>query len=373
MDFLLRLFDGLSSEGKLAVFLVLLAGSVVALASTVINYRQIRRLKKLLSRKEKEVKQWRREVEALQDRFHALNQVDEHVWKRPAHGVPRIALLDQRKTRFIAVCNLKGGVGKTTVTANVGTELALRGSRVWLIDLDFQGTLSNLLLDETSLKDYRVKDWTSAHLIRPESTTEGVLRYVFPSKHSSNCFVTLASDRLEMTDFAQQARFYVDGKNESRFHMLRLIHQPAVYERFDYVFFDCPPRMTTSCINALTCADFIIVPTGLSDMDIEAVRRTLTWLRELKPIIQGELLGVVVSKCRERTGGPMGFERGQIDNLKQYLKQGPWVNQAVFDAYIPDKPQIIRFVSERKPAVLDPVAKEWFRPLCDELVRRVRR
>src|SRR5207245_9308812 len=71
--------------------------------------------------------------------------------------VPR----EQRRTRFIALANLKGGVGKTTLTLNLGVSLAERGKKILLVDLDFQGTLSNLALPRNLVNDYRNKGGTT--------------------------------------------------------------------------------------------------------------------------------------------------------------------------------------------------------------------
>src|SRR5205085_11480108 len=96
------------------------------------------------------------ERDGLQRRFEELDKVGvQHVWKRAdALGLNRFTEPSSRRTRFIAVCNLKGGVGKTTVTMNIGTFLALMGRRVLLVHLDFQGTMSNLLIRPELLQEY---------------------------------------------------------------------------------------------------------------------------------------------------------------------------------------------------------------------------
>jgi hypothetical protein len=60
---------------------------------------------------------------------------------------------DERRTPIISVLNLKGGVGKTTTTANLGAALARRGWRVLLVDLDLQGSLSSLFLSDTAQEE----------------------------------------------------------------------------------------------------------------------------------------------------------------------------------------------------------------------------
>jgi cellulose biosynthesis protein BcsQ len=61
---------------------------------------------------------------------------------------------------------------------------------------------------------------------------------------------------------------------------------PEIFQQFDYVLFDCPPRMSTACINALTCSDHVLVPSTLSQLDIDAVPRTLKWLHELHAVVR---------------------------------------------------------------------------------------
>jgi Mrp family chromosome partitioning ATPase len=69
--------------------------------------------------------------------LEAINQTDGKVWLKPVSGTnPPFLPLSVRKTAIISLANLKGGVGKTTLTANLGAAFASEGMRVLLIDLD---------------------------------------------------------------------------------------------------------------------------------------------------------------------------------------------------------------------------------------------
>jgi Mrp family chromosome partitioning ATPase len=75
------------------------------------------------------------------------------VWERKVlQSTPRFRPLSERHAPVISVLNLKGGVGKTTVTSHLGAALSAKGYNVLLMDLDLQGSLSSLFMNETALK-----------------------------------------------------------------------------------------------------------------------------------------------------------------------------------------------------------------------------
>jgi hypothetical protein len=129
-------------------------------------WRTQKQLKKDLKRTEKQLQEVTQDRDQLQERLLALNRVDVHVWKKPdLYSNNRFVPREQRPTRFIALVNLKGGVGKTTLALNLGISLGLRDKRVLLADLDFQGTLSNMALPRELVNDYRDKGWTTDALL----------------------------------------------------------------------------------------------------------------------------------------------------------------------------------------------------------------
>ncbi|HEV3262711.1 MAG TPA: AAA family ATPase, partial [Gemmataceae bacterium] len=231
---ILRLFDSLSDAWKVVALVVLVSALVATSIWRFAGWKHERHLKKDLARSSEKLRQISQERDQLQKRFESLAVVDSHVWTRAdAFKHDHFIQPADRKTRFIAVCNLKGGVGKTTLAVNIGSCLALRGRRVLLIDLDFQGTLSNLILERGLLLDYRRKGWTLDALLCDDLGHEGMAQYTFAVAGVPNCRAVLAKEALEMVEFAQQAKFYVNPEHEVRFTLQKLLHAGPVLQEYD--------------------------------------------------------------------------------------------------------------------------------------------
>ncbi|MFT4126703.1 MAG: ParA family protein [Gordonia sp. (in: high G+C Gram-positive bacteria)] len=164
---------------------------------------------------------------------------------RPYRPVPEPARLDKHgPATVIAVCNQKGGVGKTTSTINLGAALAEYGRRVLLVDLDPQGALSAGLgvphneLDETV---YNL-------LVPPHAGTDDVLtrtRVEGMDLLPSNIDLSAAEIQLVSEVGREQA-------------LARALH--PVLDRYDVVLIDCQPSLGLLTVNALACADTVLIP-----------------------------------------------------------------------------------------------------------------
>jgi chromosome partitioning protein len=366
VNLLLEAFAGLSDHLKLAIFVLLIAALVGVSIWKYVGWRRQKALKR-------QVRALRRERDELLKRFESLDQVDDYVWKRPDKlGLNCPVPMQSRTTRFIAICNLKGGVGKTTLSVNLGVGLALEGKRVLLIDLDFQGTLSGFLLPKTLLQEYRANGWTTDALLPSEAPLNLVRQYAFPVEGVPQCRVMIARETLELAEFKEQARYFVSEDQDPRFRLQKLLHSDHILQSYDYVLLDCPPRMTTACLNAMTAADYLLVPTTLSEVDIDAARRTLTWLRELQGIVRAEVLGVIVSRRKMTAGRLVHDDRALLANLEELLRTELPNRKALFDAKVVDSREIHRAASQRQPAVLRHAGmRTMFQAVCAELQRRI--
>jgi chromosome partitioning protein len=146
--------------------------------------------------------------------------------------------------RVIAMCNQKGGVGKTTSTINLGAALAEYGRKVLLVDFDPQGSLSvglGLNPHEMDLSIYNL-------LLEPGVRIEDV---VVPTGVEG---MDLLPSNIDLSAAEVQLVHEV-----AREQTLQRVLAPAV-DDYDFVIIDCQPSLGLLTINALTASDGVIVP-----------------------------------------------------------------------------------------------------------------
>src|SRR3984885_3626589 len=147
--------------------------------------------------------------------------------------------------KVIAMCNQKGGVGKTTSTINLGASLAEYGRRVLLVDLDPQGALSAGL----GVPLYELQHTVHNLLIEPRVSVDDVLiktRVKGLDLVPSN--IDLSAAEIQLVNEV--------GREHS---LSRSLH--PVLDRYDYVLIDCQPSLGLLTVNGLACADSVIIPT----------------------------------------------------------------------------------------------------------------
>ena len=146
--------------------------------------------------------------------------------------------------RTIAVCNQKGGVGKTTTTINLGAAMAEQGRRVLLVDFDPQGALSVGLgiqphdIDNTIYNLLMERDVT-AHDVLFKTNVDGL--DLLPSN------IDLSGAEVQLMH--EVGREYVLGG----------VLQPLVPD-YDVILIDCQPSLGLLTINALAAADGVVIP-----------------------------------------------------------------------------------------------------------------
>jgi len=153
-------------------------------------------------------------------------------------------LLEHGPARTVAICNQKGGVGKTTTTINLGAALAEVGRRVLLVDFDPQGALSVGLgiqphdIDSTVYNLLMERDITAYDVLIKTSVENMDL---LPSN------IDLSGAEVQLVH--EVGREYVLGG----------VLQPLLPE-YDVILIDCQPSLGLLTINALACADSVLIP-----------------------------------------------------------------------------------------------------------------
>ena len=309
--------SGLTGHG--IIFMILLVALIVSSTCLVLAGNEARRrrhkLKKSIHRLSDARIQFKRlsrriaRVEELWDtRVKETISDERRVWvRKPTREISTVLSLSQRRTPFVSFLNLKGGVGKTFLAANTAVILdqeELSERRTLLIDIDFQGTLSEGSLSPLDLALQHKNECNVRQLWKASELTEETLARLTLSMTGSKAIdVCPADNPLDEADYRAQTEHLLLGR-ENRFHFRKLLHQEWLYAKYGLVIFDCPPRITASTVNALACSDFIVIPTRLESHSARAVPNTLVQILALKRagVIDAKVLGVIPNEVSRNSG-----------------------------------------------------------------------
>lgn len=186
--------------------------------------------------------------------------------------------------RVIAVINQKGGVGKTTTVVNLASYLAKQGKRVVVVDADPQGNAtSGLGLDKQSLQG-TLYDALFGKLDVQNVVAETVIDDVFIVPTNAN----LAGAEVEMA-----------GEIGREMLLKKVIAKLSA----DVVLIDCPPSLGLLTVNALTCADFLLIPVQTEYYALEGISQLLQIMQRVQSSLNPDLkiVGVLLTMYDSRT------------------------------------------------------------------------
>jgi chromosome partitioning protein len=190
-----------------------------------------------------------------------------------------------KQTQIIAILNQKGGVGKTTTAINLSAYLAKRGKTVLVLDADPQANAtSGLGIDKSKLNATLcdvLLSGSELHTTVQETNIENL--YLLPAD------ARLASVEVELA-----------GAAEREFALKKVLAKATDY---DYIVIDCPPALGLLTINALTAADFVLIPVQAEYYALEGLSQLLQVMQQVRGGLNTrlELLGVVVTMFDKRT------------------------------------------------------------------------
>jgi chromosome partitioning protein len=191
--------------------------------------------------------------------------------KRP---LPEATRLERHgPARIIALCNQKGGVGKTTSAINLGAALAELGRRVLLVDFDPQGALSVGL----GVQPHQL-DRTAYNLLMERNVTleDVLLKTAVPGMDLLPSNIDLSAAEVQLVG------------EVAREQTLARALGPAVPD-YDYVLIDCQPSLGLLTVNALTAANGVIVPLECEFFSLRGVALLIDTIEKVQERLNPDL------------------------------------------------------------------------------------
>lgn len=320
------------------------------------------RIRECVERMEETAEELTKRLRESNRKLQRIREVDESIWPRPTALLkpPPFKTLEERptapgggRTRLVSFVNLKGGVGKTTLTANFVAAFASgnyrdekgkvgKPARVLVVDLDFQGTLSQRCVKPLLLEEAYKNNLTACYLLyKPEDTRIEFDDLLLPFVGAPTAELIPANEKLDVLD-ARRLNELASRTLETRFYFRFWFHRAEIFRKYDYVFFDCPPRLTASSVCALVASDFAFIPTAPESFDVNAVSRTLSWLGKTRENLNPALNfgGAILNRTNNEKGLTALEEQNKIkiktfyEDFRSFFPNVPdWA--PVLDAFVP--------------------------------------
>ena len=189
--------------------------------------------------------------------------------------------MNTKKAKIISIINMKGGVGKTTLSVGICSYLSeFCNKKVLLIDIDPQFNSTQAFVEPEIYEKYSENSKTIFKLFEPSTT---LFQNTLPKKED----LIISLKNYKNLDLLCGDLNLVLVNKSADYHLVKrlkkFILDNKLREEYDYIFIDCPPTLTIYTDSALVCSDYYLIPNKIdrySNIGISSLQKAVTSLIE---------------------------------------------------------------------------------------------
>ena len=203
--------------------------------------------------------------------------------------------------KIVSFSNQKGGVGKTTSCVNISAQIANKGKKVLMIDMDPQGNATSGL----GLSKSKIKKTIYDVIIGRCNVEDAIIKTKFKNLSVIPANIDLAGAELELYELEESENF-------------TKLAIESVKDQYDYIFIDCPPSLGMLTVKALSVSDGVVVPMQCEFYSLEGMSQLLNTIKKIRQLYNPtlQLVGILLTMYN----GRLTLTGQVVDELKKYYQ-----------------------------------------------------